>query len=595
MKKRKRNNKGISYKIISLLLLIVTVIFIIILSYADILPIKYYKDVILILLVFDIFNIFLINLKKLKKRVKKFICLIIFISMLIMGIGSSYLYKTTEVLKGNGDSKYKVENYSIVVLKESKLSKLKDINNIGYYTNSNGSNDAIKKLNINKKFEFEPYNTSDILVSELINNNIESIMIEDSILNLIYEENEEFRDTTKVIYNFKIKVKTKNTLKEVDVTKKPFAVYISGIDTYGEISSVSRSDVNIVAIVNPRIKQLLLISIPRDYYVKLHGTNGPKDKLTHAGIYGVDMSIHTIEDLLDIDINYYAKVNFTSVIDIVDALGGLEVYSEYTFISFSGYSFKKGMNKVNGEQALDFARTRKAFTNGDRQRGINQQAVIEAAIRKATSKSIITKYTSLLKSVDGKYQTNMEYKKMTQLIKMQLNDMSPWNITSYSLSGSDSSNYTYTYNQLLYVMEPDENSISEAKNLIQKVLNDEKLDTSYENISGNSYNVYKTTSTNTQKNESNTAKNNQEKEKQIEDKNNDNKSDNKSDNNTNDNNTVENKIKDSDSTDKKNTDDEEKDSNANNDTTKEEEVLSDIIPSSNDENNSDDNNKITDE
>ena len=414
-----------------------------------------------------------------------------------------YLYKTTEVLKGNGDSKYKVENYSLVVLKNSEINNLDDISNIGYYSNSNGSNDAIKHLEKKKKLEFESYNTSDILVSELINNNIESIIIEDSILNLIYEENEGFKDSTKVIYNFKIKVKTKNTLKEVDVTKKSFAVYISGIDTYGEISSVSRSDVNIVALVNPKIKQLLLISIPRDYYVKLHGTKGPKDKLTHAGIYGVDMSIHTIEDLLDIDINYYVKVNFTSVIDIVNALGELDVYSEYTFVSFSGYSFKKGMNKVNGEQALDFARTRKAFANGDRQRGINQQAIIEAAIRKASSKAIITKYTSLLKSVDGKYQTNMEYKKMTSLIKMQLNDMSAWNITSYSLSGTDSSNYTYTYNQLLYVMEPDENSILEAKELIQGILKDEKLENSYNNIGGTSNTVYKTnnSSTETSKNE----------------------------------------------------------------------------------------------
>ena len=153
------------------------------------------------------------------------------------------------------------------------------------------------------------------------------------------------------------------------------------------------------------------------------------------------------------------------------------------------------MNKVNGEQALDFARTRKAFANGDRQRGINQQAVIEAAIRKATSKAIITKYTSLLKSVDGKYQTNMEYKKMTQLIKMQLNDMSPWNITSYSLSGTDSSNYTYTYNQLLYVMEPDENSITEAKELIKEILNNEKLDNSYTDIGGTSNTVYKNKNT----------------------------------------------------------------------------------------------------
>ena len=236
-----------------------------------------------------------------------------------------------------------------------------------------------------------------------------------------------------------------------------------------------------------------MISIPRDYYVQLHGTTGTKDKLTHAGIYGIDMSIQTLEDLLQTKINYYFKVNFTSVIDIVDALGGLDVYSEYTFVSYSGYSFKKGLNSVNGEQALDFVRTRKAFTDGDRQRGKNQQALIEAMFRKATDKSIITKYNSLLNAINGKYQTNMSIKKMTSLIKTQLNTMKSWNITSYSLTGSDSSNYTYTYYQLLYVMEPDEESISTAIEMINAVLNGKVLDSSYTEIFGESNSVTKVT------------------------------------------------------------------------------------------------------
>ena len=546
MKKRSKKSNPTFYKIVSTLLLTVTVVFVIILSYSDLLPIKYFKLIITILLIFDILNIFLINLKRLKKKVKRFLCLFIFLSMIIMGVGSTYLYKTTDVLKGNGDTKYKVENYSLIVLSNSSISKLEDINTIGYYENSNGSDEAKKKLNSIKKYEFESYKTSDILVSELLNKNIDSMMIEDSILNLIYEENEEFKNSTKIIHTFKIKVKVKSTLKEANVTKESFAVYISGIDTYGEISSVSRSDVNIVAIINPKTKQLLLISIPRDYYVKLHGTSGPKDKLTHAGIYGIDMSIHTIEDLLNIDINYYVKVNFTSVIDMVDAIGGLEVYSEYTFISYSGYSFRKGMNKVNGEQALDFARTRKAFANGDRQRGINQQALIEAALRKVTNKSIITKYTSLLNSINGKYQTNMEYKKITSLIKMQLNDMAKWTVTSYSLTGTDSSNYTYTYNQLLYVMEPDTNSIEEAKLLIKSILGNEELEGSYDNIGGSTNNVYKinTNSTNS------SATSNKSNEKKVEEKKNEEKKEElvekkeelETDNNNNNNNTSDEEI-----------------------------------------------------
>lgn len=457
----------------------------------DLLPFKYVALIALPLIIFDIINILLLNYKRLKRKIKKFLSVIVVLVVLVLTIASFYIFRTLGVLMGNGDSKYKLENYSVVVLKDSKYKELSDIKNkkIGYYENSTGAKESQEHINKKVKVNYESYKSTDTLISDLLENKVDAILLEDSIKNIMSEEMGDFEKSIKVIYTFTIKVAVESTLKDVNVTKSSFAIYLSGIDTYGKISSVSRSDVNIVAIVNPNTKQILLISIPRDYYVQLHGTTGTKDKLTHAGIYGVDMSIKTIEDLLDTEINYYAKVNFTSVIDIVNALGNVDVYSEYTFVSYSGYSFKKGYNKVNGEQALDFARTRKAFTDGDRQRGKNQQALIEALIRKATDKSIITKYNSLLSAIDGKYQTNMSAKKITSLIKMQLNDMSPWNITSYSLTGSDSNNYTYTYNQLLYVMEPKEESVTEAKELIDKVLAGEKLEGSYGEYSGNSNSV----------------------------------------------------------------------------------------------------------
>lgn len=490
-KLRKKNNS--LYKIISAILIISSVVFISILFYIDLLPTKYFMVLLLSILFFDIFNVSLINIKRLKQKIKKTLSSFVIAFSLIMLVMSFYIGKTMGVMLSNEDSKYKIENYSIIALKSSDYNKIIDIKNekIGYVENSNGTEEVIQKIQkkINPKFQL--YQNSDILVQDLLDSKINVILIEDSILSLMVEEMSELNTSFKIIETFKVKAKVKSTLKDVDVTKKPFAIYISGIDTYGEISSVSRSDVNIVMIVNPKIHQILLISIPRDYYVQLHGTTGTKDKLTHAGIYGIDMSIHTIEDLLDLNINYYVKVNFTSVIDIVDALGGLDVYSDYSFTSYSNFKFKKGLNSVNGEQALDFARTRKAFTDGDRQRGKNQQAVIEAIIRKASSKKIITKYNSLLNAINGKYQTNMSMKKITSLIKMQLNDMSAWTVTSYSLTGSDSSNYTYTYNQLLYVMEPDQKSIDEAISLIQSVMNNETLENSYNNISGDSNKVTK--------------------------------------------------------------------------------------------------------
>ena len=444
-KKTKKKSKNLFYKIISVLLVICSLTFLGFLFYIDLLPTKYSTILLLVLLMFNIFNIFLINLKRFKKKAKKILAFFITIAILIMTIACFYIGKTVGILVGNGHSKYKLENYSVIVLKSSKYNKLKDIESkqIGYFENSSGANDANVEFEKKVKVKFKAYKTSDTLVNDLLESKIEVIVIENSIKNIMTEELKEFSNLTKVIYTFSIKKEVETTLKEVDVTNEPFAVYISGIDTYGKISSVSRSDVNMVMVVNPKIRQILLISIPRDYYVQLHGTTGNKDKLTHAGIYGIDMSIDTIEDLLQLDINYYVKVNFTSVIDIVDAIGGLDVYSEYTFTSYSGYKFKKGMNSVNGKQALDFARTRKAFKEGDRQRGKNQQAIIESIVRKVTDKSIITKYNSLLNAIDGKYQTNFGMKKMLSLVKMQLKDMSPWTVTSYSLTGKDSKDYTY--------------------------------------------------------------------------------------------------------------------------------------------------------
>lgn len=484
-------NKDILYRILSLLLVASSATFLGLLFYMNLLPSKYSIILLCVVIFFVGINLICINLKKTKKKTKNIFSVFSILIVIIFVVASFYIWKTIDVLSSNGETKYRVENYSVIVLKDSKYDKIEDIEgeDVGYFQNSIGYDKANKKIKKEVNVNFEGYKTADLLAQELLNSNINVIVLEDSIKNIMDEEITDFSESIKVIYTFTIKTDSESTLKEVNVTKESFAIYISGIDTYGEISSVSRSDVNMVMIANPNTHQILLISIPRDYYVQLHGTTGNKDKLTHAGIYGVDMSIGTLEDLLDVDINYYLKVNFTSVIDIVNALGGLDVYSEYTFTSYSGYRFKKGMNYVNGEQALDFARTRKAFIDGDRQRGKNQQAVIEAIIRKVTDKSIITKYSSLLNAVNGKYQTNMSVKNITSILRTQLEEMSAWNITSYSLTGKDSMRYTYTYNQLLYVMEPDSESVAEAIQLIKNVLNGETLESSYNDVGGTSNKV----------------------------------------------------------------------------------------------------------
>ena len=316
--KKNKNKKNVFYKILSIILCVVSIIFLGVLLYLDLLPTKYIVPVIGCVLLFNVINVILLNIKRLKKKLKKFISVIVIITILIMLVASFYLSKTLGVLISNGDSKYKLENYSLIVLKDSKYDKLEDLKNksVGFYNKSTGSKEAQDYLNKKISINYKSYDSSDSIVSDLLASKVDAILIEESIFNIMDEEFEGFASSIRILYKFSIKVEVQSTLKDVNVIKDSFAVYISGIDTYGKISSVSRSDVNIVMVVNPSTKQVLLISIPRDYYVQLHGTTGTKDKLTHAGIYGIDMSIKTIEDLLDMDINYYVKVNFTSVIDI---------------------------------------------------------------------------------------------------------------------------------------------------------------------------------------------------------------------------------------------------------------------------------------
>ena len=248
-------------------------------------------------------------------------------------------------------------------------------------------------------------------------------------------------------------------------------MFISGIDVAGPITTNSRSDVNIIMTVNPNTKQILLTTTPRDYYVTIPGVSGDaRDKLTHAGIYGVDASMATLENLYGIDISYYARVNFTSLETIVDALGGVDVNSEVEFEK-NGYSFHKGVNHMNGAQALTFSRERYSFAEGDNQRGKDQEAVLTAIIQKATSPAIIKSANEILAIVSDCVETNMTSEEMAKFINMQLNDGASWNIESQAASGKGDTQACYSSgSQLLYVMWPDEAVVANISDKMQKVL-----------------------------------------------------------------------------------------------------------------------------
>lgn len=510
--KSKKKKTPFIYKVFAILLILVSLFLIGSIIYLNILNFLLLVLVSGIIFIISGFSV-LLMLKSRKKKTGFGISLLLII---IFSLVSFYINKTTGLLS-NLNLTYKTYNYSVVVLKSSPYKKIKDISGLKIGYNDNGSVEMDKALNkVLEKIELEStgYEDNYELADALLTGESDAILIENSYLDILNESisNSEgsFKDKIKSIYDFVIVANTSDISKDINVTKEPFNIYVSGIDTYGEISSVSRSDVNMVVSVNPDTHQILLTSIPRDYYVKLHGKSGYPDKLTHAGLYGTDMSIQTIEDLLDIEINYYVKVNFSSVINIVDAIGGVEVYSDYTFTSLDGYQYKKGYNEVNGEEALSFVRERKAFATGDRQRIKNQQALLRAIFDKCLSKTIITKYTNLIDSMHGSFVTNMKMSRLTSLVRMQLSNNYAWNLVTNNLSGKDSSNYTYSApSHKAYVMVPDEESVLYATELINKVIDGEVLNEDTMAEVGNQVNkVTKKDNTSNNKLNSNEVKNN---------------------------------------------------------------------------------------
>ncbi|MDB5163077.1 MAG: hypothetical protein JWN28_684, partial [Candidatus Saccharibacteria bacterium] len=377
---------------------------------------------------------------------------------------------TNSFLNSIQDSPQSYEEYSIVALK-SRAIKLDTPNQkIGLLKNENKLSDVkdeAKKKTPATQNEYD--NPSSMMVS-LQDNTIHMAVLKSSYLKLLQEtNNNELFGQLEVLATFKVKADQAGVAPSIDMSK-PFIIYISGIDTYGAISTTSRSDVNILAVVNPVTHKILLVNTPRDYYVQLHGTTGLKDKLTHAGLYGIDMSVATMEDLYGVDINYNIRINFSSLEKIVDTLGGVEVQSEYAFTA-EGNNYKVGKNYLNGAQALAFSRERHSFEAGDRTRGQNQQRVIQGIINKMSTPSSIVNYQKVLAVMQDSFQTNMSSADIATLFRNQLDSMAKWNVTSTIVDGTGASDYTYSMGrQKLYVMIPDPISVQSAKNAIQSTL-----------------------------------------------------------------------------------------------------------------------------
>ena len=375
----------------------------------------------------------------------------------------------------NSTSNYSEYSMSVVVLKDSDVHNVTQLDSVTGPTDTD--NDNIQKLiadiktSQSKELTVEQSTSYLAAYKSLVSGEAKAIVLNSVFENIIESEYPDYASKIRKIY-------TKNITKEVAAPKvsknKSFNVYVSGIDTYGPISSVSRSDVNILMTVNQDSKKILLTTTPRDSYVPIaDGGNNQKDKLTHAGIYGVDSSIHTLENLYGVDINYYVRLNFTSFLKLIDLLGGVDVYNDQEFTSRHGkFHFPVGNVHLDSEQALGFVRERYSLADGDRDRGRNQQKVIVAIIQKLTSTEALKNYSDILQGLQDSLQTNMPIETMMDLINAQLESGGSYKVNSQDLKGTGQMGLpSYAMpGSNLYMMEIDDSSLATAKSAIQDVM-----------------------------------------------------------------------------------------------------------------------------
>lgn len=475
---KNRKNKNIIGISSGILLLIVTIFFIILVSLLGVIPDDYLSIGIALISFITLVLEFILLIRKKSSVINGIKIFAYILSILLIGgysFGIYYLSKTMNFIDNISMMKEEVTNYYVIVLKDSKYQEISDLygESLAYYENTDREVIDSLKLDLSYTIILDIIELKD----KLYNMDVEAILISDIIKNKYDEDYDDFSSKIKVLETISIKNEILDITKKVSIKNTPFNVLISGIDTFGNINTVSRNDVNIIATVNPNTNEILLTSIPRDYYVQLHDKPGNKDKLTHASYYGINTQIQTIEDIFDIDINYYIKVNFSTVIDLVNELGGVTVYADQAVYSIPGCPIYYGNNTLNGACALAFARERYSYLDGDRHRGRNQQEVIKAVFNKLSSGStLISEYTNILEVLDGKFATNMDINEVLNLVKYEVNDLGNYYFKSIQVDGYGSIGPTYSYpGQDLWIMIPDENTINDAKVTINKVLNDESV------------------------------------------------------------------------------------------------------------------------
>ena len=480
-RKRRGRRKNLVSKTIGYLLAIVQFVLSVVLMvnvlFFDLLPMTYVGVAIGILVILLGITLLSQILAKGKGMAGKLFCIIMCI---ILAAGSFYLGKVNAAAGKIFGSNKSTSAIVVAVKAEDKAEKIEDAADykfgIQYSTYGDQMRTGLSMIEneVGETLDVQEYNNLIDEANALLDGEVQAIIYNSSQTSIIQEQIPEFEKTIKIIYTHNIVVEIQNEVVDSDMTE-PFAVYLSGMDTYNEISSADRSDVNIIAVVNPQSHQILLVTTPRDYYVTIPNISGrQRDKLTHAGIYGIDASMATLEQLYEMDIQFFGRVNFTSLINIVDALGGLEVVSDEAFDtgweSGAMIHVNEGVNYFDGTSALAFCRERHALGDGDNARGRHQQAVITAMIKKMMSPAMLRGATEIIDSVSDGVDTNFSMEQIQTLIKTQLRKNPEWHIYSVSAEGYGDKRTCYSSgNTPLYVTIPNEQSVANIIDLINRV------------------------------------------------------------------------------------------------------------------------------
>lgn len=477
-RKKKRHTFG---KILAVIQIILSLIFFGVLLMLNVLPMKY------LVLVFGLFvflDAFSLGSQYTRSAhvIGKIDCFFMITLLLIANI---YLIRANSTLLSITGNEYKIDRIEIVVLKDDAAQTLEDAADYTfgaqYISGSDKVEQAIKEASkeIGKDIYYTTYEDIYAMTEALYSGEVDALIYNAAYNDSIVEHYPTFDQDIRALEHIEIKTKLESSGNRKNVAKEPFTVFISGIDTEGSISTTSRSDVNMLVTINPQTKQILMTSIPRDYYVELPGVSGgSRDKLTHAGLYGPECSMNTLAQLFDIEIDYYARVNFTTLRDMVNALGGVDLDSRYEFTTYDGtHYFVQGMNyDVDGDAALSFARERYNLPNGDNDRVMNQQIVLKAIINKCISPAILTGYMGIMESLSDSFEISLSQKQISSLVRMQLNDGSSWDIMSSKVNGTGDENYCYSSGDaLLYVMNPNYDSVNTVADFIERIKNDEMV------------------------------------------------------------------------------------------------------------------------